>query len=175
MDDNKKTGYKELGITDFSSPTEFFLFESGLEIKQGEDMGDYIQRTPAYLPSHREELDFEKSYDIKTSEGQLFKGCKVYRNAYGRQGRGMGFFKTSSGLEVRLKSGLLIRVNGEATKKLQEEKEREKEKEGKGLQKFIGRIEKGLEKVDNAFEKSALRGIKKMLDKDEKYYASKNI
>ena len=76
--------------------------------------------------------DFDKYYDIKTLKGQEFEGCRVYKQT--DHDRSMGdpsttitpFFE-ANGLESKLQSGFLMRVNKKVTeKKIAEEKAKAK-------------------------------------------------
>ncbi len=68
-------------------------------------------------------LDFEKYYDIKLPSGQTYEGCRVHSSTH--HTRGMGGMSESSteiipffdaaGLEAKLKSGYLMRINPEVT------------------------------------------------------------
>ncbi|MGD9275835.1 MAG: hypothetical protein PVJ67_01555 [Candidatus Pacearchaeota archaeon] len=71
-------------------------------------------------------LDFEKFYDIKTPEGKIFIRGNIYSeeylNRYGRWREAIHFFRSSDGLDIRLQSGLLMRVNQKMTNQREEER-----------------------------------------------------
>jgi len=66
-------------------------------------------------------LDFDKFYDVKLPNGQVCKACRVYKETSNHEGRGgmdesystsYGFFAAKElGVDVRLISGLLMKVN----------------------------------------------------------------
>lgn len=82
-------------------------------------------------------LDFDKYYDIKTLKGQSFEGCRVYSSTHHYSGTGgmdessttiTPFFE-AGGLEAKLQSGFLMRVNQKVTSQKHAEKtEKERKK-----------------------------------------------
>ena len=83
-------------------------------------------------------LDFDKFYDVKLPDGRTFEGCEVYCHTDYHHGSGgmsesssssVGFFK-ASGLEIKLNSGMMLRVNEKVTsQKNAEEAKKQKQDE----------------------------------------------
>jgi len=75
-------------------------------------------------------LDFDKYYDIKAPTGQSFEGCKVYKKTYEHRGYGgmsedsttINPFFEANGLEIRLQTDFLMRINEKVTAERQAEK-----------------------------------------------------
>jgi len=81
-------------------------------------------------------LDFDKYYDVKTKAGHSFEGCRVYSDVSHYQGMGgmdeshttiTPFFE-AQGLEMKLKSGYLMRVNEDVTGMKKAEKKLERKR-----------------------------------------------
>ncbi len=126
MGKKEDMGYKELQISNVNWCTQFFLVNPGKKLPE-----DYrkLDKYP--------ELDFGKCYDIKTLDGQVFEGSRVYCRTHRHQGSGgmsedssssIGFFQ-AGGLEAVLDSGFLMRVNEGVTKQMQTKKKEGERKE----------------------------------------------
>jgi len=115
MGKKQDEGYKKLHITRARWCTEFFLVspEQRLETSTSAKLDNY------------EQLDFNQFYDIKTSPEKSFESCRVYYLSDSED----GFFE-AAGLEIKLKSGFLMKVNKKVTSQKNAEKA-EKERQDK--------------------------------------------
>ncbi len=126
MGNEENQEYKELQITNVNWCTQFFL------VNPGEKLPEEYRKLDKYP-----ELNFSKYYDIKTPDGQVFEGSKVYCHTSHTRGSGgmsesssssTGFFQAGS-LEATLNSGFLMRVNERVTEQMQAKRREEERKE----------------------------------------------
>jgi hypothetical protein len=132
MGEKGDRGYKKLQISNVNWCTQFFL------VNPEENLPGDSNELYKELSTHRyPEVDFSKCYDIKTEDGQVFEGSRVYCHTSRHEGSGgmdesssssIGFFQAGT-LEAILNSGFLMRVNEEATRRMQAQKDRKDRKE----------------------------------------------
>jgi hypothetical protein len=122
----KRKGYQELQITNARRSTDFLLLSPGTKLPGDSMEFDKYQK-----------LDFSKYYDIRTQDGQVFEGSRVYCHTSESRGMGgmsesssfsIGFFQAGS-LEATLNSGFLMKVNEKVTRQMQARKKEKERKE----------------------------------------------
>ena len=137
--------YRELQITNARWSTEFFLVTPGEKLNTSQ-LDKYSK------------LDFNKYYDIQTSPEQSFEECRVYCQTNMHQGMGgmsesssssVGFFE-AAGLEAKLQSGFLMKINKKVTtQKNAEKEEKERQEKLQELYQKRAKLNKDISKLES--------------------------